>query len=84
MSNINILISVSREQQIAIEEHCINFSKTPSEYLMGLHEDSKKPNNYSSSDADEESDAVKSSVKLASSLLKKSLKDPCERKKPGK
>lgn len=35
--SINLMISVTREQQVAIEEYCINHSLSISEYLVGLH-----------------------------------------------
>lgn len=37
MSEINIILSVTREQQVAIEEYCINSGLSISQYLLGLH-----------------------------------------------
>lgn len=37
MSDISMIITVTREQQIAIEEYCVNAGLTISQYLVGLH-----------------------------------------------
>lgn len=41
MSEIKMMIDVTRQQQIDIEEHCINSGQSPSAYLMDLHERAK-------------------------------------------
>lgn len=38
MSEIKLMISVTREQQVSIEEHCINSGLSISAYLIALHE----------------------------------------------
>lgn len=40
--SIKLLISVTRDQQIAVEQACLNEGKTLSEYFMSLHEKSLK------------------------------------------
>ncbi len=42
MTNINMLITVTREQQIEIEEYCTNVSMSTSEYFLSLHEQFQK------------------------------------------
>lgn len=37
MSDINLILSVTREQQVAIEEYCINSGLSISQYFLGLH-----------------------------------------------
>lgn len=37
MSDINVILSVTREQQVAIEEYCINSGLSISQYFLGLH-----------------------------------------------
>jgi hypothetical protein len=37
MSDISLMINVTRQQQVEIEEHCINLGLSISEYLLGLH-----------------------------------------------
>lgn len=37
--SINLIISVTREQQVAIEEYCINAGLTISNYFTGLHQE---------------------------------------------
>ena len=41
MSEIKMIIDVTRQQQIEIEEYCINSGRSPSSYLMDLHEKAK-------------------------------------------
>lgn len=37
MNDINLMLTVTREQQVAIEEYCINSGLSISQYLIGLH-----------------------------------------------
>lgn len=39
MSDINLMIKVTRQQQISIEEYCINAGLSMSEHLTKLHDD---------------------------------------------
>ena len=68
MSDINLILSVTREEQVAIEEYCINSGLSISQYFLGLHSkfqieqvcripkkcNSKEENPEQSEEADEE------------------------------
>lgn len=38
MNEISLMITVTREQQVSVEEHCINAGLSISAYFMALHE----------------------------------------------
>lgn len=38
MSEISLMITVTREQQVSVEEHCINSGLSISAYFMALHD----------------------------------------------
>lgn len=42
MSDIKILIEVTRDQQIEVEDYCFREGMTISQYFMGLHEGQKR------------------------------------------
>jgi len=43
MSEVNLLVQCTREQQIEIENICVTKNLSISEYFMNLHEVRKKP-----------------------------------------
>lgn len=74
MSDVSILITVTREEQLEIEEYCMNSGKKISDYLTGLHKAFMKSQPKKKEEPEEwvkELDASQEEIKKAAQKSKK-------------